>query len=167
MSDDEAYPFETPVAAVAAAVDRAVKLIRSGYRRGDVAPWAEIEGAAGFARGSQHWPAFRHRLLRDFRRQTGIVLWPQNGVGWKLLTVDEQLRERSQKRHRRARRQLHKDAVELAALPDSELSARQREERARRVEAAREKVRDIERVRRRGEALLAATVSTLPRVKVH
>ena len=115
------------------AVARVVSLL-SPHKRGDVVSWEQIETAAGFERESTHWSAFNRRMRKCFRQNTGIVLWPVNGIGLKLLTTDEQLNMRSISRQRRAIRQLTRDVIELKALPDSELSDHQRNAKRRKID---------------------------------
>lgn len=134
-----------------------------GRPRGTLVPWHELESAIGFERYTLHWPALWFRLKRDFRRQTGVVLWAVNGKGAKLLTLDEQLAWRSRKRHKRAARQLQKDQVELASLPDAELSDRQRWEKSVRLDMARRRRNDIYTSLRRADRLTQPSAVSQPR----
>lgn len=145
------------------AVGRALMLF-SERKRGEVVPWADIEGAAGFERYTRHWSAFWSRLRRDFMGRTGICLWPEVNVGAKLLTIEEQLNARAVHRRRKAFRQLRRDQRELDALPNAELSDRQREVKARQLSAAREAKRQVLRQLRVGHALSKPSSSGQPRV---
>jgi len=130
-----------------------------GYTRGQVCPWETIETAVGFDREHSHWTAFRDRLLRDFLQSSGIALWAVAGVGWKLLTYDEQLAERSRKRQRRAYKQIKRDIREIAALPVSELSDHQRNAKAMLIEIARNNLRRLRQGSKRASVIEAATTS--------
>jgi hypothetical protein len=167
MDDGEAFPFEFPSQEVTDAVTRGLTLLVQ-YRRGQTVLWAAIEAEAGFDRDHPHWSAFWHRLKRDFRETTGIVLWVVDpGVGPRLLTVDETLGFRSRARHLRARRQMHRDLVELAALPDADLTERQREEKAVRVGVAKLRLRDVDASARRAAMLGRPSDSGVPNVRVN
>lgn len=129
---------------IRSAVERVIDVLRP-MKRDQVLPWAAVESLAGFDRLSPHWSTFRHRLLRDFRKETGIVLWPVRALGWKLLTVEEQLSWRSRQRRRRAARQLHRDEVELLSIPDDQLNKNQQVERAIRAQRARQQMLSVRR----------------------
>lgn len=117
--------------------------VLAGFRRGQTAPWVAIESAAGISRYSTHWAAFFKRLRRDFLRNTGICLWPVPTVGMRLLTVQEQLTTRAAARRRKAFRQMRKDECELAAVPDKDMTARQRLLRSNQMAAAKEGKREV------------------------
>lgn len=139
-----------------AAVDLAVEAglaLFGRHKRGDIVPWREIERAAGFLRDTQHWTAFMRRVRRDFLRQARVCLWAIPGDGLKLLTVAEQLSWRARKRWRRAFRQLRRDQAELAVLTGDDLTPRQAEERARRLELNRGALKNIRRAQRQGSVL--------------
>lgn len=144
------------------AVKRAVKLF-SARTRGDVVAWVEIETTAGFTRESPHWRQFDKRVRRDYRRASGVVLWPVNGTGLKLLTTDEQLNMRSIARQRRALRQMTRDIVELQSLPDKELTDHQRNTKHRKIDQARTARRAVLYSDRLGHQLAKPTEIGIPR----
>lgn len=147
------------------AVDEAVRVglnLVGGYARGDVVPWATLEAAVGFVRYTEHWGAFLHRMRRDFRNVTGIVLWPVRDVGLELLTINDQLHKRSIARHRRAVKQLTKELRELDALPDGELTQHQQEVKARKLMKARDERRAVLRGLREGHSLLRPSKTGVP-----
>jgi hypothetical protein len=80
------------------------------------------------------------------------------------LRVDDTLHRRSIARHRRAVKQLTKDMRELDALPDAELTDRQRELKARKVAASREERRAVLRGLRAAHSLLKPTAQN-PRAR--
>lgn len=125
-----------PKDVISDAVASAVKII-TPRKRGEIIAWEQIETAAGFGRESPHWGAFNKRMRRQVRQDTGIVLWPVNGIGLKLLSTEEQLHMRSIARQRRAIRQMTRDLVELKALPDKELSDHQRTVKYRKIDQGR------------------------------
>ena len=114
-------------------------------------------------RDSPNWSAVWHRVQRDFRRETGIVVWAVRGVGIKLLTVEEQLGWRSRKRMKKAARQHHKDMVELMAIPLEEMDERQRTERVIRFQQSRDRRLAIIHRSRVSEVLGTPTPSYMPR----
>ncbi len=152
---------ESPV--VTGAVGRVLAVLRK-RRRGDVVSWGEIEGAAGFERYTQHWPAFFKRLRRDFMRETGICMWPvgQNG-GMELLTQQDQLVKRAAKRRLKAVRQFTRDYRELIAVPDKGLSDRQRVIKATQLEASRRGRRAALQQVRLAQSLEKPSSSGIPR----
>jgi hypothetical protein len=97
------------------------------YKRGDNVPWSVFEGSIGCARTDPLFQQPFQRVRRDFRRETGIVMWPVGGNGgMRLLTIKEQLDLPVAKRRAKALRQHTKMRNEVSALPDEQLSARQR-----------------------------------------
>lgn len=144
------------------AVKRALKLFRT-HTRGETVPWEEIEETAGFDRESPHWRQFDKRTRRDFRRETGIVLWPINGTGLQLLSVHDQLHMRSIARQRRATRQMTRDVVELKAIPDSELGSHDRRVKHQKIEQARSGRRAVVASLRAGHTLMRPDRIGLPR----
>jgi hypothetical protein len=77
------------------AVTRAMEFFKT-RKRLDVVPWRAIEELAGFDRLHPHWVQFNKRFRRDFLRETGILVWPVNGVGLELVSHKDQL-ERCQR----------------------------------------------------------------------
>lgn len=148
--------------AIKGAVAAALELLRK-HKRGDVVPWAAIEGAAGFERYTRHWAAFLKRTRRDFMGETGICLWPVTDVGMELLTTQDQLITRSAKRRRKALRQMRRDVKELAAIPDADLTSRQKVLRANQVAAGREGARQVNRQLRLTQILAKPSSSGQPR----
>lgn len=159
MADTELF---TRKKVITEAVDRAMLMLEP-LKRGQVAPWEGLESAAGFNRTSPHWASFRLRLLRDFRRKTGIVLWPMHGEGWKLLTIDEQIRWRNQKRMKRAARQLRRNTIELQAISNTEMSTRQLMERQWRAEASHREMKSVRKAAKSYETPSQGTKSSQPR----
>lgn len=143
------------------AVERTLKLL-SRFHRGQVCPWEAIEEAAGFERYSQHWPAFRVRLIRDFRKQTGIELDPVWGVGWKLPTIPEQMHEVVLKKERRAVRSANRAVRILKAIPDADMTLEERQSRSIRLGIAREAARRMRLGSRRVSLLGQPTSSGVP-----
>ena len=146
------------------AAKRAVALFES-HTRGDVVPWQAVFAAAGFDRNSPHWTQFNKRFRRDFREKTGIVVWPVNGVGLKLLTPKEQLEIPLARRQSRALRQVRRGLKELAALPVELLSDHEQEVRRRKLDQARAASRAVLYSVRLGHKLLKPTDNGIPRPK--
>lgn len=145
MEDEDSFddvPDFTEVELIRTAIGSAMSLLRQA-KRGQLVLWAVIEHESMISRESQHWPQFWRRLQRDFRRETGIVMWAKRGTGVKLLTIDEQITWRSRKRHRKAARQLFKDIVELEAMPVEQLTERQQHERSMRVRIAKQQRKEV------------------------
>jgi hypothetical protein len=143
--------FEHSVA-VSTGIDAVIDLLND-HRRGDIIGWMLIEDKCGFGRYTQHWSAFIVRLKKTYLKEKGISLWAIPEVGLKLLTVEEQISWRSKKRRARAMRQLIKDVRELGAIPAKEMSPRQAQERAFRIQQTRESRKRILQANRINEAL--------------
>lgn len=145
------------------AVTRVMEVLDQ-FARGEVCSWERIETAAGFDRESSHWSAFVMRLKRRHRRERGIVLFAVSGVGFKLLTTDEQLNMRSEHRLKKAIRQLTRDREELRCTPDVELSHFQRVQKTGRIEQTTAARKAVLRSKRGGDALMKPTTKNMPRV---
>lgn len=144
------------------AVARAVKLF-AAHKRGDIVPWSQVEAVAGFTRESPQWTQFNKRFRRDFRRASGVVVWPVNGVGLKLLTHAEQLVVPLQKRQARALRQVTRGMKELGSLPDAELTEHQRAAKHRKLDQAKAARRAVLYSQRIGHKLARPSSPDLPR----
>ena len=143
------------------AVSRAVTLFTS-HTRGDVVPWALIEAAAGFGRLSPHWAQFNKRFRRDFRNRSGVEVWPVPGVGLKLCTPDEQIRDVPERRQARSLRQLTRAVAAVKAMPDRELTDHQRVFKSHKLAQAREARRAVLQSVRLGHKLAKPSSSGLP-----
>jgi hypothetical protein len=145
------------------ATKRAVKLFLA-HKAGDVIPWIEIEKTAGFDRESPHWVQFSKRFRRDFMRASGIEVWPVNGVGLKLQTAEEQVK--NDKRIHRALRQTTRSIKALRALVGrKDATAQQREMAHRKIDQQKTTRRGVLYSCRLGSQLAKPTSAGLPRVK--
>lgn len=134
--------------------------------RGAIVAWKEVEQKAGFRRGETHWSAFVRRLKRDLREKHGLTLCAVKSVGYKIETVDEQLNDRSIRRHRRARRQVDLDVKELAALPNDLLSDHQRTVKHRKIDQGKTARRAVDYSLRLGHQLAKPSSTGMPRPQV-
>lgn len=148
---------------VTEAVLRAVAHVAT-LQRGDVIPWATLEGLAGFERYTQHWHAFISRLRKKvLAGDRGIWLAAITNVGLRLLTQKEQILD--QNRTRRARRQLNRGIKEVSAVPDSGLSDHDRMAKMKRIEANRAARLMATRANRTAE-VLSKTSNGIPKVRM-
>ncbi len=149
--------------AIGQAVERGGRLVAQ-HNRGDVITWDEVETAAGFPRYSEHWTQFLKRLRRDVLNSArGIKLAAVPGVGVKLMTIEEQVTDIS--RQRRARRQLNRGGKELAALPDRQLTAHQRQMKHRKIDLMKEARRRADYALRVAHQLAKPSGIGVPRVR--
>lgn len=94
-------------------------------RRGDVVTHAAIRPIVDKAPHEYPWDHVVNRARSRLLRERNIATWPELGVGYKLLTVTEQL-DIPSRRLRRSARQARRSRHALRALPDSELTTNQR-----------------------------------------
>lgn len=147
---------------VDAAVSKMLSLLVS-QTRGNLILWETVEKTIGFERYTLHWPAFWHRLRRDFLKQTGIALWAVRDVGVRLLTTQDQIIWRADVRRKKAFRQLGRDQKELVAIKDVDLTEHQRILKTRQIQATKEMRRSIRRQVALSEAMSRPSASGLPR----
>jgi hypothetical protein len=142
--------------------DKAAAVLKAAepFGRGDVMPTDAIEKACGELRYTKHWTSivkkFRKRLLRERR----IALLPVNGVGYRFCTHDEQIHETSNRRQRRAVRQLRQTLREVGAVPKGELTTFQAFNQYFRLEQVRAQAKSLRDSMRDQEA--KAVTKTLP-----
>lgn len=144
------------------AVNRTVSLI-TPHPRGAVVSWHDIESAAGFERYSTHWTQFLKRVRAEILESRGIKLVAVNGVGLRLMSVDQQILDQS--RPRKALRQFTRAKKEIAAVPDEELSDHQRVAKSVKIEAARKGRKAVLAAVRTGSKLMKPSDTGLPRVR--
>ncbi len=132
----------------------------SELNRGDILPHDEIAQLSDIAYKSDLWGALIVKLKGRMRRERGIVIQNERGVGYRLLTHTEQLRDNPIRRLKRSRRQAGMGAREVACTPTAELTIKQREIKIAALSTCQKARRDVLRA---GRAVIAMTKSpTLP-----
>jgi predicted amidophosphoribosyltransferase len=126
----------------------------SSLDRGDVLLHTTTSEVLGVAPYEGHWKSCIEKLKRRMEDERGITIWHQNGVGYRLLTRNEQLTVVPRHRMRKARRQYAKAQRSIDALADPELSAHQRLVKQRQEESLRNGLAVIEADLRRQAAIL-------------
>lgn len=134
----------------------------SNLGRGGVIVWEVIEKATGATRDESKTKSLVAKLKRRMERERGITLWSTPGVGYRLCTAAEQLVECSERRSRRAARQLRKGIEHVAAIPDGDLTSHQRTVRTQRVESNRRALRQVRASRKADAAFLKPTNGSRP-----
>lgn len=114
----------SPNEAISRYVDALVRACR-GLDRNDILPHATVREILGVEPHCDHWQTCMRKLKRRLEDERGISLWPERGIGYKLLTKDEQVTMLPLARARRARRQLHLARRSVESLPDRGLSIHQ------------------------------------------
>ena len=109
-----------------------------------------------------HWDYCIIKLKRRMEAERGITIWSEYGIGYRLLTKDEQLTFVPRMRFRRARRQYRKAQRSVAALPDRQLTVHQRRVKHAQEEAIRLSMERLADDARR-QAILMRPVEARPR----
>lgn len=94
------------------------------------------------------------KLKRRMEDERGITIWSEYGIGYRLLTKDEQLTLVPRVRLRRARRQYRKAQRSVAALPDRQLTVHQRRVKHGQEEALRQSMERMAEDARRQVAFM-------------
>lgn len=81
-----------------------------------------------------HWQTVIAKVKRRLEDERGITLWSEREVGYRLLTIQEQLTFAAKARLRRARRQIRKGLRHVSAVSDVGLSPHQRRLKAAQIE---------------------------------
>lgn len=109
---------------ISKATDAIYELMNS-LDRGDVVTHEAIEGILGVRPHQGQWDHVVGKARRRLERERGIATWPEQGVGYKLLTRAEQL-ELPGWRLKRGIRQVRRGRHSLEALPEKGLTDHQR-----------------------------------------
>ena len=125
----------------------------AGRSRGEVVPHDEIEAILGITRHTGRWKTILDRVRARLQREDGIATWPEVGVGYKLLTVREQIEELPGWRLARAARQSRRGLRSVAAIPNTDLTQHQRRVRQAHVDAMRRATAAVARHRREMDVL--------------
>jgi hypothetical protein len=111
--------------------------------RGDILHHEVTQRILGVPPNHERWKYCIARLKGRVLRKLGITLWSEYGVGYRLLTVDDQL-EAPRWRKRRMLRQAVKARDDAKLLPREGLTLHQRRRRILEVNLA---TRELERIR--------------------
>lgn len=111
--------------------------------RGDVLTHDVIEAVLKFKPHTGRWDHIVKKLRNRVRNRRGIEMWPVLGVGYKLLTRDEQLEMVPRKRLIRASRQEKRARKAVEALDDKHLTPHQRRIKAAQLHSLKEAGRAV------------------------
>ena len=106
--------------------------------RGDTLTHDMITRAIGLQPYEGRWVYLLKRAFDRIERNRGITMRAEIGVGYRLLTEQEQLTEEPQRRLRRANRQTRKGRLSVARLPTKGLSMHQRKIQAATIQRLKE-----------------------------
>ena len=121
----------------------AARGVLARYGPGDVVPHGELQEATGCAPGETRYYKLVHRARQQHCDATGV--WSQYvaGVGFRLLTPQEQLTEEQHYRRKRARRQIRIGGNVAEATRDEHLTEHQRRLKQLVIEDGKRSQRDI------------------------
>lgn len=134
-------------------------------RRGDTIGHDRIAAILGVAPHEGHWQDCLGKVKRRLEDDRGITLWSEHEVGYRLLTVQEQLTIASRKRLRRAKRQIRLGLGHVTAVSDVGLTPHQRRLKAAQIELMKASKLEVEAQYRRQSTLMKPT-RTNPRLVV-
>jgi hypothetical protein len=110
---------------VAQAVEALYSVVAK-LNRGDILGHDVIASILGLSPHEGRWDHVVGKVRKRLLKERKIETWPEHEVGYKLLTVQEQLEYVPLERSRRAIRQVRKGRKPLDALPASSLTVNQR-----------------------------------------
>jgi len=99
--------------------------ICSTLDRGEYLEHSRISDVLGVKPHQGHWQWCIVRLKRRMEAEREISLWPENRLGYRLLTKDEQLTMLPKARMKRARKQIRQARDSVAAISIESLSEHQ------------------------------------------
>lgn len=134
--------------------------------RGQVLTWDAMQKATGWDRSLPHFKTAFGRFRKDLLRQRSIALRPINGVGFKLLTHQEQVRRCAEDRHRKMFRQSQKAIREVEAVDGAILSDHDRRLQVLQLGRLVDERRTIRRSIKECVVSPGASTETLPRRQV-
>lgn len=105
----------------------AIAAAASGLNRGDILLYSVMTKNSGLSQGDDKWGSLVTKVKKRILKDRGIVLVAEHNVGYRFLTVEEQLRDNAKNRGMRGQRQFWRGSKETKAVPDSELTVKQRE----------------------------------------
>lgn len=128
--------------AITEAVDRAFEHV-AHYERGQLISFETLESATGLIRYGEHWNSFIKRFRRKVFLERRIMMMPERGMGYKLLTRQEQLTRHVEYRRKRELWQNHMAIQGVESLSPDELTDHQRRIQAMQSDALRGERRHI------------------------
>jgi hypothetical protein len=144
---------------VAKLLDACRPLQRGDYLRHEaIIPILRVQPNEG------HWPTCIVKLKRQLELTRGITIRCERGVGYRLLTIDEQLTEAPRARLRSSNRQLTKGRGHVACLPSRGLSEHQRHIKVAMLESI-QKARTAVTSQVRRNAALCRPYQNMPRMQ--
>lgn len=111
-----------------------------------------------------HWELCIRKLKRQLELTRGITIWSERGVGYRLLTVDEQLTFAPRSRLRASNRQLSKGRGHVACLPSRGLREHQRRLKVAMMESI-QKARTVVSSQVRRQAAICRPYQNMPRMQ--
>lgn len=121
---------------ITAAVGRCFEFAAE-LQRGDLFTYHDLERLSGFKKDGPHWGSFKRRLRARILNELKTDTWFQPNAGLLMLKKDDQLKFIPRHRRKKMRTQCNKTRASVAALPDKELTATQRQLKSLELEETR------------------------------
>jgi hypothetical protein len=131
-------------------------------QRGDILPHDTIEAVLKVKPHEGRWDHVVNRVRRRIEARRGVATWPVPTVGYKLLTVKEQMEFLPKKRLLKASRQERRARRSVEALDDKHLTPHQRRLKLAQLDHLKVAGRSV-RSRIRAMAALGRKTETHPR----
>lgn len=103
---------------------RAIEALRQlfdKHDRGDIVEWSAIEEATGYRRDGPKLRAMVTKFRKVYLREDRIALRPVPGVGYRILTLEQQVLECGEDRRRKMYRQSTRAVREISAPNNAKL----------------------------------------------
>jgi hypothetical protein len=126
----------------------------TSLKRGDVMEHDIIITILGVDPHEDYWDYCVGKVRKRLELERGISTWPENGVGYRLCSEDEQL-DIPGRRQLRARRQIRRGLASVEALPIENLTTHQQLGRAMQIDKMKRMDRTITSEMRTNSVLLA------------
>ena len=123
--------------------------------RGDILTHEAIMAIVGLQPHEGSWGYIVKRARRRLEDVRGISTWEERTVGYRLLTVREQLQDLPRWRGRRMRRQNAMRLRAVMAIPEARLTLNQRKAKAVQIHIIKDSQRTLRREAKESEVLLA------------
>ena len=146
------------------AVNAVFGFVNLNKTKGDILYYQEIVDHGGFEREHVSWGSFIKRLRKQMLFELGFAIRAERGVGYRLLTDFEQVKECSRDRSSRIMRQAQKGADEVSAANESQLSDRLKFAKAMQAEGFRREEEEKRRRLKEIEKIGEPSVESMPRV---
>lgn len=131
--------------------------------RGSLVEHETIEAASMIERDNTVWGRLIKNWKRQMARDRGIWMTAVNGVGYRLLMVEEQLKDRPEKIEKSAMRRMRASVECAGVIPETELDETQRRYQMHRVSHSTA-IAELQKKQKAERQSWLANPETLPRL---